>query len=193
MARKNREFRPDRTSSGILQKLYVTKKQRQTLLRWTLHAFVLLVLSLLQDVIFSKVRIYGGTTDLLPCAILLLCVQLGVDRGCVFALIASTMYLFTGSSPGFYVMGLLVGIGSLAAMIRENYLQKGFGSALLCTAGGLLVYELTVFTVALLFRYTLPERVIAAVSTAALSALCIPVLYPIIHGIEKIGGEAWKE
>lgn len=193
MARKNREFRPDRTSSGILQKLYITKKQRQTLLRWSLYALVLLVLSLLQDVILCRLRIYGGTTDLLPCVILLVCIQLGVDRGCVFALIASVMYLFTGSSPGFYVMALLVGIGALAAMIRETYLQKGFGSALLCTGGGLMAYELAVFVFTLLFGYTTAGRVIAFVSTGVLSALCIPVLYPIVCGIEKIGGDAWKE
>lgn len=193
MARKNREFRPDKTTTGILQKLYITKKQRQTLLRWSLYALVLLVLSLLQDVILSKVRIYGGSTDLVPCAILLICVQLGVDKGCVFALIASVMYLFTGSSPGFYVMALLVGIGSLAAMIRENYLQKGFGSAVLCGGGGLMAYELAVFAFTLALGYTTVGRVTAFVSTGVLSALCIPVLYPIVRGIEKIGGDAWKE
>ena len=72
MARRKYEFKPDKEGSGILSKLYITRRQRLTLLRWTLYALVILVLSLVQDVILSRIGIRGATTDLVPAGILLL-------------------------------------------------------------------------------------------------------------------------
>lgn len=193
MARKNRDFRPDKTGAGLLSKLYLTKLQRQSLLRWFLFALVILVLSVLQDVIFWRLRLVGVSVDLVPCAILLICVMLGTETGSVFTLAASLLYLFSGTSPGYYVMALLVLLGVLAAVIRQGYLQKGFGSALLCTGCAMVLYELTVFTVTLVMGLTRADRLGAFILTGALSALLIPVLYPILNGIDKIGGESWKD
>ena len=50
MAREKYEFKPDNVGTGLLSKLYLTKKQRQALLKWLLYALVLLVL---QDVQLS--------------------------------------------------------------------------------------------------------------------------------------------
>ena len=44
MAKKN-EFKPDKPQSGVLSKLYLTRKQRQSILKWLLYSLVLLVLS----------------------------------------------------------------------------------------------------------------------------------------------------
>ena len=41
------EFKPDRAEGGTLKKLYLTPLQRKRLLRWSLVAAALLVLSLL--------------------------------------------------------------------------------------------------------------------------------------------------
>ena len=51
MARKKFEFRQDKTGPDLLSKLYLTQKQRLSLVKWSLFALVILVLSLLQDVI----------------------------------------------------------------------------------------------------------------------------------------------
>lgn len=191
MARRNRDFRPDKTGLSILNKLYMTKKQRLSLLRWFLYALVVLVLSVLQDVIFCKVRLYGAAVDLVPCGILLICVMLGTDTGCVFALIASTLYLFSGSSPGFYVMALITTLGVFASMIRQGYLRHGFGSALLCAGSAMLLYEMFVFAWNLVMGHTHTGRAYAFALTGAMSLLAIPVLYPVLSGIDKIGGEKW--
>ena len=58
MARKKYEFKPDKISLSLLNKLYLTKLQRISLLKWFLQALVLLVLSLLQDVIFCRMEIH---------------------------------------------------------------------------------------------------------------------------------------
>ena len=44
MARKKYEFQPDKQGAGFFSKLYLTRKQRLSLLRWCLYALVLLVL-----------------------------------------------------------------------------------------------------------------------------------------------------
>ena len=89
MAKKKYEFKPDKLGTGFLSKLYMTPTQRRKLLKWGLFALVLLVLSLLQDVFFCHLRLFGATTDLVPAAILLITVLLGTESGCLFALIAS--------------------------------------------------------------------------------------------------------
>ena len=70
MARKRSEFRPDTVRKDILGKLLLTRKQRQTLLRWFLFSVVCLAGLIVQDVIMSRITILGTTTDLVPCSIL---------------------------------------------------------------------------------------------------------------------------
>ena len=60
--RKN-EFKPDRTEGSLLKKLYLTPTQRKKILKWALIALVLVVLSLLQDVVFSRLRIGGAVVS----------------------------------------------------------------------------------------------------------------------------------
>ena len=118
MARKY-EFKPDKPRLGWLDTLVLTQKQRRSLLKWLLYGLVLLVLSILQDVLLSRLRLWGGTTELVPCGIFLICVLEGMERGSVFSLVASLLYLFSGSAAGAYsvvfitVVAVLVTAGRL--------------------------------------------------------------------------------
>lgn len=190
---KKYEFRPDKPRSSFLSKLYLTKKQRRSLLKWCLYSLVLLVLSVLQDVIFSHFRVMGASTELVPCGIFLICILEGIHTGSVFALIASLLYLFSGTAPGAYAMVLLVVTAVFACMFRQAYLQKDFSSVVLCSAAGMLIYELTVFAMGLFLGLTTPDRVIGFCITALLSAVAAPVLYPVAVSIRALGGEVWKE
>ena len=192
MARK-REFRPDKPRSGLLSKLYLTNKQRRSIGKWSLYALVLLVISVLQDVIFSRVRVYGATTELVPCAVFLICIVEGAQNGSVFALVAALAYLFSGTAPGVYAMAFIVFAGVAVCVFRQAYLQKGFGAALVCTAVAMLVYELLVFAMGLFLGLTAPARILGFLITTGLSLIAVPVLYPVVMAIGSIGGEAWKE
>ncbi len=192
MARKH-EFRPDKPRSGLLSKLYLTQKQRRSLLKWCLYGLVLLVLSVLQDVIFSRVRIFGASTDLVPCGIFLICILEGIHTGSVFALVSSLLYLFTGTAPGAYAMVLLVVLAVVICVFRQAYLQKDFFSVVLCSAAGMLLYELTVFAMGLFLGLTTPGRILGFCITAAVSTVIVPVLYPIAVSIRSLGGDVWKE
>ena len=119
MARKY-EFRPDKPRNGLLSKLFITQKQRRGILKWSLYALVLLVLSVLQDVILCRVNIFGATTDLVPCGIFVICVVEGAEKGCVFALCASMLYLFSGTAPGVRAIIAIAKITSTATHISPN-------------------------------------------------------------------------
>ncbi len=190
---KKYEFRPDKPRSTWLSKLHLTQKQRRSLLKWCLYGAVLLVLSVLQDVLFSRLRLFGAATELVPCAIFLICILEGTQSGSGFALVAALLYWFSGTAPGGYAMVLIVALAIFASMFRQSYLQAGFGAAVVCTAGAMVLYELGLFASGLLLGLTHWGRIGGFLLTAGMSLLAAPVLYPAILSIEAIGGETWKE
>ena len=191
--RRQKEFKPDREGASLLSRLYITQKQRKSIYKWALYALVLLVLSVLQDVVLCRVRLMGATTDLVPCAIILICVLEGAESGAVFSLVASLLYLFSGTAPGPYCVVFLVIFGLGISIFRQAYLQSGFGAALLCVTAGMLIYEFGVFLIGLFLGYTMPERWLSFLITVAMTLLCVPLLYPVLLRTQAIGGQTWKE
>ena len=190
---KNYEFRPDKPQVSWTSKLHLTQLQRQAILKWTLYDLLLLALSLLQDVVLSRFRLFGATTDLIPCAIVLICIIEGSHSGSLFALISASLYVFSGSAAGVYSLFLIVFLAVFVCIFRQGYLQKGFAAAMLCTVFAVAVYEAAIFIVGYLMGLTIPDRWIGFTVTTVLSSLCAPILYPIILSIASIGGDTWKE
>lgn len=190
---KKYEFQPDKPRSSWLSKLYLTKLQRQALLKWFLYALLILLLSVVQDVILCRFRLNGATTELVPCAVFLVCIIEGTERGSIFALIASLFYLFSGTAAGPQVVVLITGLAIGVCAFRQGYLQKSFSSAMLCVVFAMVCYELFIFAIALFLGVTLPERFIGFAITTGLTLAAAPLLYPIFVAIESIGGESWKE
>lgn len=188
-----KEFKSDKPYSGFWGKLYLTKLQRKGLLKWSLYALLLLVLSLLQDVVLCRFRLFGATTELVPVCTFLICILEGAETGSVFALVASLLYLFSGTAAGPYSMVFITAIAIAVTVFRQAYLQKGLGAAVLCAACAMLGYELLQFFMGLFLGLTIPQRFIGFLVTALLSSLTVPLLYPITLSIEAIGGETWKE
>ena len=187
---KKYEFRPDKTGNSALNKLYLTATQRRSILKWALYAGVLLLLSLVQDVVLSKVRYNGATTDLIPCAVILICILEGAHKSAIFALVASCLFVFSGGAPGMYCLVFLTALALLAALMRENYLAKRFSSAMVCAVAAFVVYELMTFVVGWFFKYTSFERLEGFLITILLSLPLILLLYPVCV---SIGGKSWKE
>jgi cell shape-determining protein MreD len=188
-----KEFKSDRPYSGFWGKLHLTHKQRKGVLKWSMYGLLLLVLSLLQDVVFCRMRLFGATTELVPVAIFLICILEGAESGSVFSLVASLLYLFSGSAAGTYSMLFITVLAVCVTVFRQAYLQKGFGAALICVIAAMLCYEFLQFAIGLFLELTIPSRWIGFLTTALLSCLAVPVLYPIALSIGKIGGETWKE
>jgi len=190
---KKYEFRPDKPQINLLSKLYITQTQRKNILKWFLYAMILLVLSLVQDVILCRFRLFGATTELVPCAIILICIMEGTERGSLFALIASLAYLFSGTAAGTYAMVLITVLAGFACMFRQGYLRKGFSAAMLCTCVAIFAYEMALFGIGVFLGLTYPGRFVGFCITAGLSMLAAPVLYPLVQFIGSIGGDIWKE
>ena len=111
----------------------------------------------------------------------------------IFALVASLIYFWSGSAPGIYCIPLLTGLAVFAAIFRQAYLRKGFVTLVICSAVSLLLYELAVFGIGSFLGYTIPARFFAFPTSALLTLALVPVIYPILLSIGKIGGETWKE
>lgn len=192
MARKH-EFKPDRQRSDFLGKLLLTKKQRRSLLRWVLYSVVCLAGLLVQDVALYRLSFRGTCADIVPCLIMMVVIMQGAESGCVFALVASCLYYFSGSAVGAYVIPLITAVSILVAIFRQGNLSRGFGAILLCAAGGMLLYEFGVFGIGLFLELTIAERWSSVAITALLSLIAVPVTYPVLLAIGKIGGETWNE
>ena len=190
---KKYEFKPDKPQMTLADRLYLTKKQRRQLLKWSLYALILLALSVVQDVLLSRVRLFGATTELVPVGIFLICLLEGLETGSVFALIASSLYQFSGTPGGTYSIVFITALCVLVTLLRQAYLQKGFGSAMLLTALAMVFYELMVFGIGLFLGLTTVSRWGGFLFTAGLSLAVAPAIYPIALSVGKIGGEVWRE
>lgn len=190
---KQYEFRPDPTGTNLLKKLHLTKLQRLQILKWTLYALLCLLLLILQDGIMSQVRISGATTDLAVCAILLIGIYEGMENGGLFTLITSTIYWFSGSAPGPYVIAILTFLTIGISLFRQSFWLRGFSSTALCTAIAILAYEMIVFLIGILSGLTIWERTGVFFLTGVITCIVMLPLYPLVNAIAKIGGDTWKE
>ena len=93
------EFKPDPKGTNYLKRLYMTRLQRLTILKWGTYALTGIFLLVIQDVIMSQMRFSGATTDLPVAFILLVGIYEGLENGSVFTLAASLFYWFSGSAP----------------------------------------------------------------------------------------------
>ena len=186
-------FRPDKSHPKLLNYLILTKRQQKNLLKWSLYTLFLVFLSLVQDVLLSQVRIFGATTELIPCAIFVICILEGSQRGSVFALVAALCYLFSGTAPGVYSMVTITFLGVGSTLLRQVFLQDRFSSCMLCTLGATVLYQLGNFVFGLILGLTVPDRFFGFVITAVLSLLVVPLIYLVTKAIYRIGDQIWNE
>lgn len=190
---KKYEFKQDKQGASFWSKLYLTQKQRRSILRFALYALVLLAASVVQDVILCRLQLFGATTDLVPCGIILICILEGAEKSSLFALAASFLHLFSGGMPGIYSPVILTVVAVCASIFRQAYLQKGFGATLLCAGIAMLLYALVNFGVGLFSGLTLPGRVFGVLLSVVMTLPAIVLLNPVCMSIEALGGETWKE
>ena len=187
------EFKPDSKNVSLLKRLYMTQQQRKQLLKWGLYGLVCLLLLVVQDVILCRVTIFGGGTDLCVSAILLITVLEGTESGSIFALVASLLYLFSGSAPGPYCVALITILGIGAAIFRQLFWQRTFTSIVFCSGVVMMMYEMIVFIIGILMELTLLNRAAVFATTGLISWAVMLPLYPLCYKIGKIGGTTWKE
>ena len=187
------EFKPDAKSATLGKTLKLTRQQQLRLTRWSLYALTVILCLVVQDVIMSQVSIFGATTDLAVCAILLITVMEGTEIGSIFVLISAILYYFSGSAPGPYCIALLTFLGIGATLFRQMYWHRSRGAITLCAAIAVAGYELGLFGVGLYYGLTHIGRMGAFLFTAVFSCIVLIPLYSLIYRIGMIGGNIWKE
>ena len=187
------EFKPDPTGTNFFKKLYLTQVQRLKLLKWGLYALLCLFLLVIQDSMLSSFRICGATTDLAAAVIILIAIHEGLEKGGLFALVASTIYWCAGSAPGPYTIAFITILTIGANYFRQSFWRRNFGSTGLCTAVTIFVYELAVFGVGIFQGLTIWARLGVFILTAILSILVMFPVYFAVQAIGKIGGDSWTE
>ena len=187
------EFRPDAQENAFLKSLHFTKQQRVNLLRWVLLCFTCMLCLVLQDCVFSRIKLFGATTDLGVAAIILVAIMEGSETGGIFALLASVFYHFSGSAPGPYCVALITIPCILFALFRQKFWRRGTGSNLLCSALTMLVYEVGLFITAMFMGLTRFGRGIYFLETAVYSIVLMIPLYQLIYRIGQMGDHVWKD
>jgi len=191
--RDNLDFKPDVQKATWVKTARLTKLQQLRLTRWLLYVLTVVACLVLQDVLMSQFSIFGATTDLPACAILLITVIEGTDIGSLFVLIASVLYYFSGNAPTAFCIGLLTFFGIGATLFRQMFWHRSKGSIILCSAIALTGYELGLFVVGMGSGLTHWGRLPAFALTAVFSCLVLIPLYSLIYKIGLIGGNTWKE
>ena len=191
--RKKPDFRPDFQRRDLVQRLYLSPQQQRRYLKWFLLSVLSVLMLVLQDVLFARMSLFGGRVDTVPAVLLMICVIHGAEGGALFMLLGALVYWFSGSAPGVYVILLIPVLGTVAAAFRQAYLRKGFRTTLMCTATALALYEMLNFLASLLLGVTRIARVGVMVISTGLSLLTLPLMFVLVWGICKIGGDAWKE
>ena len=193
MARKKIEFRPDPTGHNWADKLRLPPLQRKSVLKWMLYSAVCVAGLVLQDSMLARLRLFGGCFDVTPALIVLICVLEGSENGSLFALLASMVYVFSGTGQGHYCIAMLTLAAVLATAFRQSYLRRGAGSDLICVGGAMVLYEMAVFTAGVVQGLTYRGRWGVFLMTAIVSTLTAGAVYALLKYIGTIGGNAWKE
>lgn len=187
------EFRPDAQENVFLKSLHFTKQQRTNLLRWVLLSFTCMLCQVLQDCVFSRIKLFGATTDLGVAAIILVAIMEGSETGGIFALLASVFYHFSGSAPGPYCVALITIPSILFALFRQKFWRRSTVSNLLCSALTMLVYEIGLFITAMFMGLTRFGRGLYFLKTAVYSIVLMIPLYQLIYRIGQMGDHVWKD
>ena len=187
------EFKSDPKGTNFLKRLYMTRLQRMTLLKWGTYALTGVALLVIQDVIMSEMRISGATTDLPVAFILLVGLYEGLENGSVFTLAAALFYWFSGSAPTPVCVGLLCVLNVFIGLFRQMYWNRSFGSLTLCAGISIMLYEILLFALGLFQGLTIMDRVGVFALTGAFTCITMLPMYPLVRAISKIGGDSWNE
>ena len=200
MARRRRkrrqsvyEFKPDPKGTNYLKRLYMTRQQRLTILKWATFSMTGIFLLVVQDVIMSEVRFSGATTDLPVAFILLVGLYEGLENGSVFTLAASLFYWFSGSAPTPICVAMLCILVILVGLFRQLYWHRSFASLTLCVSVAIMLYEMILFVIGLISGLTILPRISVFALTGAMTCITMLPMYPLVRIISKIGGESWKD
>lgn len=177
----------------LLGRLYLTATQRKTLLKWTMYSLFYLLLQVLQDVVFCRIRVLGAPPDVVPGCLLLICLLEQPASGGVFVLCASLFRCLTGVDLGAFTLAFLVFGGVVLSAFRRTYLVRRYSTTIMTCWFGLAAHQMGLFLLGQFLGRTTFSRLPALLGGLALACLGLMALYFPLNAISKIGGNPWSE
>ncbi len=177
----------------LVGKLFLTPKQRKLLIKWGLLSLSFLFLQVLQDVVFSQVRIFGGCPDIVPAWLLLVCLTQNADAGALYVLGCCTFRCLCGVALGPVSLAALVFSGVILSAMRRSNLWGEVRSVLVCCWMALLAHQLLLFGLGIFLGHTAWTKLLDALGGCLGAWIAVPVLYPAARALGKIGGQGWNE
>lgn len=176
----------------LMGKLFLTKTQREILLKWTVFTLIFLLLQVLQDVIFSRIHIFGGCVDVVPALLLLVCLLQEPASGLLFVMICSLVRALSGVVLGPVSLAVLVFMGAALCALRKNHLWGEFRAVVLCCWLGLGFHSAVLFLLGVFLTKTTWSRYLPTLGGLFGSMVAALILYPLVRVVGKIGGASWK-
>lgn len=179
--------------TSLIGKLVLTPIQRKVVLKWALFSLSFLFLQVLQDVVFSRIRILGGCPDIVPAWLLLVCLTQNPDAGALYVLGCCTFRCLCGAALGPVSLAVLVFAGVLLNAMRRSNLWGEVRSVMVCCWIALLAHQLLLFGLGLFLGHTVWDRLLATLGGCFGAWAAVPILYPVARALGKIGGQGWNE
>jgi len=174
-------------------KLFLTRLQRKILLKWLLLGAGYLLLQVLQDVVFSRIQIFGGCPDLVPGYLLLVCILQGPGSGGLFVLCAGVFRSLSGAVLGPVSIVILTFSGVLLSVFRRAYLRRQFWAEMLCCCIGLVLHQGLLFCLGLFLGTTSPKYWGPLLGGTLGACLACALFYLPVRAMGRIGGSPWNE
>lgn len=159
----------------------------KNILMWALYAALFLLCTVIQTVIFGKLRLFGVKLAIVPVCLACVAMHTGSENGALFGLVAGIFWMLAGADGGVLYILLFPVCGAVAGYLCDRYLNRRFVSALAMCLLTLLVTQVALF----LFRLFLGDLTWAHFPPVflqiALSMFLSPLLYPLSKLIRKAG------
>lgn len=165
------------------------KRKFTPILKILLHLPLLLLAYILQDMIFTRLEVFGARPLVLPVAVAAVAMFEGSVRGGIFGLAAGILCDASLGQPAVLFTILLTVCGLTVGILGETVLARGFPSFLTCCTGTLV---LCVFCQALplLIYAGAPIRALAMTALAQLvySILFALPVYRMARTLSRLAG-----
>ena len=162
----------------------------RNILMWVLYALLFLLVMLVQNTVFGRVRFCGVKLNLLPVAVVCIALRTGHEAGGFFGLLAALVWYASGADDGSMSIVTFTVTGILSGWLCDNLFSRRFLPALLLSLGALLFHEGALFAVKFYLGSAPAELIRWVPITAGLSLLSCPVIYLLAKLFGKAGDPA---
>ena len=161
--------------------------RNKAIIKWIIYGVFLFFLSVVQQTLLRNITLFGSPPSLIPVAVGIIAVLEGSYAGALMGFVGGILFdASIGINEGFYTI-VLPFAGLAIGLVSANYFRKVFN---ICLAFGIvcgLFCDLIryLFAVLLQGRGNMLMPLVIIPKSALISALFVPIIFPICKRIYK--------